>query len=144
MLGRGRHTHPRQGASLLELVAVYAHEPWSIYPPSVNGALTTAAQAVNDHTSDRGRRQLIPLVPLLAETGGRDLKASCAVATICMDAALDLADAKASHQFRSVKDHVAAWEASVHRPKRFRRRPASTFAPDGRRDRSGRGAGRRR
>ena len=53
-------------------VAVYAHEPWSIHPPSVNRALATAAQAVNDHTSDQGRRHLIPLVPFLAGTGGRD------------------------------------------------------------------------
>ncbi len=119
LLARGRHAHPRQGASLLELVSVYAQEPWSIYPPSVNRALATAAQAVNDHTSDRGRRHLIPLVRFLAETGGGDPNASYAVATVWLDAALHLADAKVSRRFRAVEDDAAVWEATVNRPRRF-------------------------
>ncbi len=119
LLARGRHAHPRDGASLLELVAVYAQEPWSICPPSVNRALATAAQAVNDATSDRARRQLIPLVPFLAETGGRDPKVSHAVAAVWFDAALHLADAKVSRRFRAAKEDAARWAAALDGPKRF-------------------------
>ena len=119
LLARGKHKRPRQGASLLELVAVYAHEPWSSYPPSVNRALATAAQAVNDHTSDGARRHLIPLVPFLAETGGSDPNVSYAVATVCLDAALPLIDAKVGQRLRAVKEDVAQWEASVNSRTRF-------------------------
>jgi hypothetical protein len=112
LLARGRHANPHHGASLVELVAVYAHEPWSLYPPCVNRALATAAQAVNDETSDQSRRQLIPLVPFLAETGAWDPKVSYDVATVCMRAAPPLANQKARQLFSSVEADASAWRAA--------------------------------
>jgi hypothetical protein len=118
LLARGRHEDPRDGASLLELVAVYAQEPWSIRPPSVNRALATAAQAVNDHTSDQGRRRLIPLVPLITGTGGQDLKVSYAVSTVCLTEALHLVDAGLGRQFHSIQDDLRVCTGAVDSPKR--------------------------
>jgi hypothetical protein len=118
LLARGKHEDPRDGASLLELVAVYAHEPWSIRPPSVNRALATAAQAVNDHTSDQGRRRLIPLVPFLTGTGGQDPKVSYAVATVCLNEALHLVDAGLGRQFHSIQDDLRVSAGAIDDPKR--------------------------
>ena len=120
LLARGRHKRPREGASLLELVAIYAHEPWGDCPACVDRTLATAARAVNDLTSDWGRRDLISLTPFLAGTGVNDQRVDCAAAIACLQAALPCADADRRRSFTAALDDAFAASAVAPSRKRWR------------------------
>jgi hypothetical protein len=108
LLSAGTHMWPREGTSLLELVTVYAHEPWGHHPLCVHPTLATVAQRVNDLTTDAARRNLAALVPWLAGTDTTDPQVAAAVAGVCLDRALPLATAATRGELVSGADIVAA------------------------------------
>ncbi|NYD43193.1 hypothetical protein [Nocardioides panaciterrulae] len=63
ILSRGKHRNPRRGACFMELASVLASERWSDHPACTHPVLAELARSVNDHTSDRHRGDLLPLVP---------------------------------------------------------------------------------
>jgi len=72
VLSRGRHRTPRRGACFMELTSLLAGERWSDHPPCTHPLLAQLAQQVNDHTSDAGRQQLVPLIPSVVGRRGND------------------------------------------------------------------------
>lgn len=62
-LSRGKHRNPRKGACFMEMASYLAGERWSDHPACTHPLLATLARLVNDHMSDAGRGQLVPLVP---------------------------------------------------------------------------------
>jgi hypothetical protein len=62
-LSRGKHRSPRKGACFMEMASYLAGERWSDHPACTHPLLAALARLVNDHTSDGGRGELIPLVP---------------------------------------------------------------------------------
>jgi hypothetical protein len=88
LLGRGRHTDPRDGCNVLELASVLAGERWSTSPQSVHPALATAAETVNDLLTDDCKRLLVPLAPWLPGTNSADPRIWPAVASACIRTAL--------------------------------------------------------
>jgi hypothetical protein len=72
VLSRGRHRTPRRGACFMELASLLAGERWSDHPPCTHPVLALLAQQVNDHTSDAGRQQLMPLIPSVVGRRGDD------------------------------------------------------------------------
>lgn len=107
LLSAGTHLWPREGTSLLELVTVYAHEPWGHHPSCVHPTLVTVAQRVNDLTSDARRRNLAAFVPWLAGTATTDPQVAAAVAVVCLDRALPLASAATRGELVSGADTAA-------------------------------------
>jgi hypothetical protein len=63
VLSRGKHRNPRKGACFMELASFLAGEPWSDHPACTHPLLATLARDVNDHVSDRARREIAGLVP---------------------------------------------------------------------------------
>jgi hypothetical protein len=108
LLSAGTHMWPREGTSLLELVTVYAHEPWGHHPLCVHPTLVTVAQRVNDLTSDAARRHLVAFVPWLAGTDSTDPRVAAAVAGVCLDRALPFATAATRGELVNGADIVAA------------------------------------
>jgi len=72
LLAAGRHTHPRRGGCLVEVAGALPGGPWTDRPRSVEPVLAALARAVNDATSDPGRRVLAPLAPWLVAPPGPD------------------------------------------------------------------------
>ena len=72
VLSRGRHRTPRRGACFMELASVLAGERWSDHPSCTHPLLADLARLVNDHTSDDGRQQLVPLIPSVVGRRGND------------------------------------------------------------------------
>lgn len=72
ILSRGRHRTPRRGACFMELASLLAGERWSDHPSCTHPLLAQLAQQVNDHTSDAGRQQLLPLIPSVVGLRGND------------------------------------------------------------------------
>jgi hypothetical protein len=71
-LSRGKHRSPRKGACFMELASFLAGERWSDHPACTHPLLATLARLVNDHTSDAGRGELAPLVPMVIGLTGDD------------------------------------------------------------------------
>lgn len=66
VLSRGWHRNASNGCCLMELASLIAGEMWSDRPRSVNPVLGCVARCVNDWSSPKGRRALLPyVVPLL-------------------------------------------------------------------------------
>jgi hypothetical protein len=107
---------PREGTSLLELVTVYAHEPWSHHPLCVHPTLATVAQSVNDLTTEQGRRDLVAFVPWLAGTDTNDPQVAAAVAGVCLDWSLPLANAASRAELVTGAD-IAATLRVMERPR---------------------------
>jgi hypothetical protein len=72
VLSRGRHRNPRRGACFMEMASLLAGERWSDHPSCTHPLLAQLAQQVNDHTSDAGRQQLVPLIPSVVGRRGDD------------------------------------------------------------------------
>ncbi len=72
VLSRGRHRTPRRGACFMELASLLAGERWSDHPSCTHPLLAQLARQVNDHTSDGGRQELLPLIPSVVGRGGND------------------------------------------------------------------------
>lgn len=72
ILSRGRHRTPRRGACFMELASLLAGERWSDHPSCTHPLLAQLAQQVNDHTSDGGRQQLLPLIPSVVGLRGNE------------------------------------------------------------------------
>jgi len=72
VLARGRHRTPRRGACFMEFASLLAGERWSDHPACTHPLLAQLAQRVNDHTSDAGRQQLMPLIPSVVGRRGND------------------------------------------------------------------------
>jgi len=72
VLSRGRHRTPRRGACFMELASLLAGERWSDHPACTHPLLAQLARQVNDHTSDAGRQQLLPLIPSVVGRRGND------------------------------------------------------------------------
>jgi hypothetical protein len=62
-LSRGKHRNPRKGACFMEFASFLAGERWSDHPACTHPLLAHLARLVNDHTSDAGRRDLVPFIP---------------------------------------------------------------------------------
>jgi hypothetical protein len=103
----GTHMWPRQGTSLVELVTVYAHEPWSHHPLCVDATLTVVAQRVNDLTTDARRGDLAAFVPWLAGTRTDDPHVPAAVASVCLNQALPVAGEEARDELVAGADIAA-------------------------------------
>jgi hypothetical protein len=56
----------------MELASLLAGERWSDHPSCTHPLLAQLARQVNDHTSDAGRQQLLPLIPSVVGRGGND------------------------------------------------------------------------
>ena len=72
VLSRGRHRTPRRGACFMELASLLAGERWSDHPSCTHPLLAQLARQINDHTSDAGRQQLLPLIPSVVGRHGDD------------------------------------------------------------------------
>lgn len=62
-LSRGKHRNPRKGACFMEFASFLAGERWSDHPACTHPLLAHLARLVNDHTSDAGRHDLVPVIP---------------------------------------------------------------------------------
>ena len=68
VLSAGAHASPREGACILEYVALLAGEPWSDSPSCTHPVLARAAQITNDRLPDGERQRLVPLIGRLFGT----------------------------------------------------------------------------
>ncbi len=82
LLAAGRHTHPRRGGCLVEVAGALPGGPWTDRPAWVDPVLAALARAVNDATSDPGRRALAPLAPWLLGPPGPDQHLAGALAVL--------------------------------------------------------------
>ncbi|HEY6593855.1 MAG TPA: hypothetical protein VI011_07065 [Asanoa sp.] len=71
-LSRGKHRNPRKGACFMEFASFLAGERWSDHPACTHPLLAHLARLVNDHTSDEGRRLLVPFIPSVIGLTGDD------------------------------------------------------------------------
>ncbi len=72
VLSRGRHRSARRGACFMEFASFLAGERWSDHPSCTHPLLAQLARQVNDLISDEGRKQLVPLIPLVVGRRGDD------------------------------------------------------------------------
>lgn len=70
LLGRGRHTSPRSGGCLMELVGATVGGPWTDRPACTSPTLAHLARTINDHTSSATRPELAALIPYLISNPG--------------------------------------------------------------------------
>lgn len=66
LLGAGRHTHPRHGGCLLEVVGSLIGGPWTDHPPAMDPLIGRLARSVNDLSSAEERPALVQAAPWLA------------------------------------------------------------------------------
>ena len=105
VLSNGSHSSPEQGHCLLEVVSMFAGEPFSDHPACVDPVLAEFGRAWNDGMrSDQEREQLKPYIVLLPGTAqGDELSQRRAFMAIdwsirtSTPAWLDLAPALAEH-----------------------------------------------
>ena len=72
VLSRGKHRSPKRGACFMEFASFLAGERWSDHPSCTHPLLAQLARRVNDLISDEGRKQLVPLIPLVVGRRGDD------------------------------------------------------------------------
>lgn len=109
LLGRGTHTDPRHGCSVLELASVLAAERWSASPQSVHPALAAAADTVNDLLTDDRRRLLVPFAAWLPGTDCADPRIWPAVASACIQAARVSAPERDQQRLLADLDRAREW-----------------------------------
>lgn len=137
LLGAGRHTHPRHGGCLLELVGALIGGPWTDRPLVMDPLLGQLVRSVNDLSSDDERPALAQAAPWLAHLHqGRGRDGRQVVLTAVINAALPLIqdphgrDALLLAQHK-VDDSLAGRLASVgsdHRQNRAAARAVSSAA----------------
>jgi hypothetical protein len=71
-LSPGRHRNPRKGACFMEMASFLAGERWSDHPNCTHPLLAAMAREINDRLGDRGRQDLVPLVPSVVGLVGDD------------------------------------------------------------------------
>ena len=84
VLTRGQHRSPKRGACFMEIASLLAGEKWSDHPSCTHPLLGQLARQVNDHTTDAGRHELMPLIPSVIGRRGDEgtwLAVSVAVAS---------------------------------------------------------------
>lgn len=74
--------------SLIEVTSRLAGEPWTDYPSCVHPTLGAVARSVYDHSSDDGRRGLLPLAPALIGTANTGLEVPARIVATCVSTAL--------------------------------------------------------
>jgi hypothetical protein len=57
-LGAGRHRGPEDGACVMELASMLAHEPFSAHPESVCPVIAAFLRSYNDHVDPQRRQDL--------------------------------------------------------------------------------------
>jgi hypothetical protein len=72
-LDRGSHHSFQEGHCLLELVSVFAREPFTDAPTCVSPVLRTYGMALNDQWDDEQRQLLKPFIPRMVGTAGDGL-----------------------------------------------------------------------
>lgn len=88
LFSRGRHTTPRAGGCLMELVGATVGGPWTDRPACTSPLLAHLARAANDHSSPTARPALATLIPYLISDPGRlDIQADLAAGTTVLAAA---------------------------------------------------------
>ena len=93
VLSRGKHHSPARGACFMEMVSFLADERWSDHPECTHPLLAHLARLVNDSVSDRGRSQLIPLIPSVIGLSSEDIRLDVAIALRSALAALPISAA---------------------------------------------------
>jgi len=78
----------------MEYASYLAGERWSDHPRCTHPLVAVVARLVNDHTSDRGRQHLAPLVPSVIGLTSSDPRVDVDVALRCATAALPIAAAE--------------------------------------------------
>lgn len=91
LLARGRHSGPAHGACFMELASMLAGERFSDGPRCSDPVLAAFARGVNDALDDECRQRLLPLVPDVVGTAGRDPRIGVAVVVTATTAALAVA-----------------------------------------------------
>ena len=87
-LSAGQHLTSEDGACLMELVSIAAHERWSDHPCCTHPLLAHLARRVNDATSDLNRAALAGFVPTLVWANTDDRQAYARIAGECTRVAL--------------------------------------------------------
>jgi hypothetical protein len=88
LFSRGRHSTPRNGGCLMELVGATVGGPWTDRPACTSPVLAHLARAANDHSSPAARPALAPLIPYLISDSGRlDIHADLAAGATVLAAA---------------------------------------------------------
>jgi hypothetical protein len=88
VLSRGKHRNPRKGACFMEYASYLAGERWSDHPSCTHPLLAGAARAVNDHTSDSGRSDLVEMIPSVIGLTGDHPAIDAGIAVRCAAVAL--------------------------------------------------------
>jgi hypothetical protein len=88
VLSAGKHRSPRRGACFMEFASWLAGESWSDHPDCTHPAVAALARLVNDCTTDRGRAQLVELIPSVIGLVGDEPLAGVLVAARAARAAL--------------------------------------------------------
>jgi hypothetical protein len=78
----------RPDPCVLELVSRLAREPWTDRPACVHPVLGAVARAVHDHSTSKGRRELLPLAPQFLDTARAGFEPSARVVALCASTAL--------------------------------------------------------
>jgi len=69
-LDKGSHRPNDDAVCVMELVALFAHEPKTDHPTCTSPVLTAFAIAFNDGVDDATRQRLVPFIPRLVGTAG--------------------------------------------------------------------------
>jgi hypothetical protein len=69
-LDNGAHSSPTDGHCLLEVVSMFADEPFTDHPQCVSPVLTNFGISLNDRWDDEQRQKLKVFIPLLPGTAG--------------------------------------------------------------------------
>lgn len=91
VLSRGAHSHPDDGACLMEYVSLLAGERFSDRPGCTHPLLAQIARLVNDTSPDGVRPELAGLAPGLIGTSGPDPRVAPALVACCGEVGLDAA-----------------------------------------------------
>lgn len=117
LFSTGRHTTPRAGGCLMELVGATVGGPWTDRPACTSPVLAHLARAVNDHTSPPARPALAALIPyLISEPDHRDYPhADVAAGTTVLTAA---STAAPPDLITALKQHLQQVTADTDLPQR--------------------------
>ncbi len=91
VLSPGKHRSPRTGACFMEMASYLAGERWSDSPRCTHALLAALARLVNDHTTDAGRGDLVPLIPSVIGLTSADARVDAWIALRCARIALPVA-----------------------------------------------------
>jgi len=78
----------------MEYASYLAGEKWSDHPKCTHPLLAVVARLVNDHTSDKSRQRLLPLVPSVIGLTTSDPRVDVEIALRCATEALPIAAAE--------------------------------------------------